>query len=59
MWNIKNLHLVPPAVQDRVAQLLTEANRPEVRDTYAQQIEVIRDYCIASLEQYAKKARRK
>lgn len=58
MWNIKNLHLVPPAVQDRAAHLLNEVNRAEIQENYAQQIEAIRDYCIAALETYAKKRKR-
>jgi len=53
----KQLHLVPPCVQDRATNLINE-RRPEIAENYAQQLEAIRDYCMMALELYARNKKR-
>lgn len=59
MINHKQLHLVPQMVQDRVQTMLNENFSTESREIYVQQIEVIRDYCTAALDEFNKMKTRK
>ena len=51
---MKNLHLVPVNVLDIVEKMNTAYNENEIQN-YVHRLEVIRDYCIYSLDQYNKK----
>jgi len=57
MFKSKLIHLVPPILQDRVNLMLSESDSlidQTSRENVAQQLEVVRDYCIQALGTYAK-----
>ena len=51
MFSKENIHLVPPQLQDKAAVLLGNG-RPEVKENYAKQFEVVKAYCESVLETY-------
>ena len=51
----KNIHLVPPIIQDWAIDLASFENTPEVRENFALRFEAIRDFCNYALEAHEKR----
>ena len=54
MYNQKHEHLVPQILKDRAEALVSKTGTPETKENYAQQLEVVRDFCDKFLTQYRK-----
>lgn len=52
MFDSRKIHLIPPAVIDKVESMLNENVRPETRNIHATSIEAIRDFCVEALRGY-------
>lgn len=51
MNNKINKNLIPQVIVDSVEKMLTEHNR-NVRETYHQRVEAIREFCDRALQEY-------
>lgn len=49
---MKKIHLVPPAIIDKVESMMNENTRPESREIHAASLEAVRDYCLEALKKY-------
>lgn len=52
VFDQNKIHQVPTLIMDHVMQLNNLGNTPEVRESYAQRLESIKQYCEMVLDKY-------
>ena len=54
MYNHPKAHLIPQLLIDRAGLLIREDVQSETKEIYAQQLEVVKEFCEKTLDQYNK-----